>query len=302
VHRFDPGRGHATIPNNPRGATVHKKPTNYRPAFVATLVAGLLALIAVALFGSATASAAPTGPDTQLVAATPTTSTPIGVQPDGRIAGCVKSTAGSAPAPLFMRRTTGTCGTGFKTVYWAQKGVRGQVGPRGLTGPAGPKGEAGAPAAEPTYAVGKVFVSRGGADATEWAAAGTSVAGPFTSTASTTFRMTCSAAKAPCLVSVKARATGDVLMYPRLLITREDIDTGAPKGTCEYGDGADNDGGSSNVGVGTEKTYGLGIGGTLDCGTDQVRPANGVVQEIKVPAGYYNIAATFGFSRTISVN
>lgn len=248
---------------------------------------------------------------TQVSATPPPVSTPIGVQPDGRIAGCVKSTTGSGPAVLSVRRTTGTCGTGYKTVYWNQKGaagakgVKGDTGTQGLQGPKGDKGDAGvdgtdAPVA--VYGIGLVNVSRGGGTADTWARASTAIGSPVGDNASNTFRMTCSAAKAPCVISAQAWATTEnVKVYPRLLISKSNIDTGAPVGMCEYADGADNDGGKADA-QDTVSTVGanplpLGIGGSLDCGSDQVRPDNGVVHEIKVPAGYYDIAATFVFSK-----
>ena len=44
----------------------------------------------------------------------------------------------------------------------------------------------------------------------------------------------------------------------------------------------------------------MGIGGSLDCGSSQIRPASGAVTEIWVPAGsgdtaYYNVWMTFAF-------
>lgn len=218
-------------------------------------------------------------------------STPIGAQPDGRIAGCVKNTTGSTPAPLYVRRTTGTCGAGFKTVYWDQKAKGGK------TGPAGAKGATGASGTDLPYGIATVDISRGGAAATTWATISTTVGSPAGDTASSTFRMTCQAAKAPCVISVKAKATAaGVKAYPRVLIQKSDIDTGAPKGLCEYGDGADNDGGSQTLTT-SAVTLPLGIGGSLDCGSTQVRPGSGVVESIEVPDGYYDIAATLQFTR-----
>jgi hypothetical protein len=39
----------------------------------------------------------------------------------------------------------------------------------------------------------------------------------------------------------------------------------------------------------------MGIGGSLDCGGGQTFPADGVVTEIWVPQGFYNVAGTFAF-------
>jgi hypothetical protein len=115
-------------------------------------------------------------------------------------------------------------------------------------------------------------------------------------TASNTFRMTCSTANAPCTITAQAWATvAGGTVYPRLLINRSSIDTGAPLGMCEYADGTNNDGGSQALTT-TSAALPLGIGGSLDCGAGQTRPASGVVDSIDVPAGYYDIAATFAFT------
>lgn len=222
-------------------------------------------------------------------------STPVGVQPDGRIAGCVKSTAGNGPAVLSVRRTNGTCGTGFKTVYWQQKGATGAKGAQGA------KGDTGAAAPAAVYGVGVVNIKRGAGSENTWARATTAI-GPVGGTASNTFRMTCSTANAPCVIKAQAYATtAGVTVYPRLLIQKSSIDTGAPVGLCEYADGSDNDG-ASQAAEDSEPTVGahylhFGIGGSLDCGSAQVRPASGVVDEIQVPAGYYDVAATFAFTK-----
>jgi hypothetical protein len=231
---------------------------------------------------------------TQHSATPPPVSTPIGVQPDGRVAGCVKSSAGTGPAVLSVRRTTGTCGKGFKTVYWNQKGA---TGAKGVQGVQGPKGDTGAAAPAAVYGVAKVDIKRGAGNYGTWATASTSVGSPVGDNASNTFRMTCSSSNAPCFIKARAYATGDnVKVYPRLLIQKSSIDTGAPVGQCEYADGANNDGATQNL-TGDAADLTLGIGGSLDCGSDQVRPADGVVDEIKVPAGYYDIAATFVFTK-----
>jgi hypothetical protein len=52
----------------------------------------------------------------------------------------------------------------------------------------------------------------------------------------------------------------------------------------------------------------MGIGGTLDCGSTQPYPPDGVTTEIWVPAGsngtktaYYDVSATFGFGLTLEL-
>lgn len=207
-------------------------------------------------------------------------STPTGIQPDGRLAGCVKSgVPAGTPAPLSVRTSTDACGKGYKTVYW-------RVEPKAI------------PAT--VYGTGYVYIARGGAAATVWAKASTSIGSPEGDTTSNTFRASCSAAQAPCVISVKAKATAASLVYPRLLIQKYDISTDAPLGMCEYGDGVDNDGATKLVTA--LSGVPLGIGGSLDCGSTQVRPASGIVDSIEVPAGRYDIAATFEFKRALSAS
>jgi len=45
----------------------------------------------------------------------------------------------------------------------------------------------------------------------------------------------------------------------------------------------------------------MGIGGSLDCGTAQPFPPDGVVTEIWVPQGFYDVWATFGFGLTLEL-
>lgn len=179
------------------------------------------------------------------------------------------------------------------------KGDTGATGATGEQGPIGPQGEPGIPAPTPQYAEGAVLVSRGGAPAAIWATDSTALGSPLPGlgdTASGTFRFTCSAVKAPCVVTLQAAATeAGVSVYPRILIYKSDINSGQVFGQCEYGDGADNNGSYEPVGNGTLDPLTVGIGGTLDCGSDQVYPTNGVASEIDVPAGYYDVFTTFYF-------
>jgi hypothetical protein len=85
-----------------------------------------------------------------------------------------------------------------------------------------------------------------------------------------------------------------VTMYPRLLLYREDYNTGGPESYCEYGDGTDNNGGVATLGTSASAVT-LGIGGSLDCGSSQVYPPNGVASEIEVPEGYYDVLSSFTF-------
>jgi hypothetical protein len=152
-----------------------------------------------------------------------------------------------------------------------------------------------APAWQPDYGIAQVLVSRGGAAPTAWATYSTALGSPVGDTTSGTFRFTCTDAKAPCKVSVAAYSTATgTKVYPRVLIYREDIG-GGTETYCEYGDGTDNNGGTATLGTAASAVT-LGIGGSLDCGSAQAYPTNGVASDIEVPAGYYDVFSTFAFS------
>lgn len=162
----------------------------------------------------------------------------------------------------------------------------GQPGPQG---PAGPAGQDGEDAQALPYGVGKVKVSRGGAAATAWATYSTTIGGPEGDTTSGTFRFTCNEAQAPCKVNVAAYSTADgVKVYPRVNILTQSLN-GGPEVQCEYGDGP-----LSGVLTGTATDQPVHIGGSDDCGLNG--PA-GLVNEITVPAGYYDVTTTFAFIR-----
>lgn len=195
-----------------------------------------------------------------------------------------------ATGPVGPKGATGATGPG------GTNGVNGATGPQG---PAGTNGTNGTNAQALPYGIALVNVSRGGAAASTWGTYSTTIGSPVGDTASGTFRMSCSAAKAPCVISVQAwSTTSGVKVYPRLDINREDTND-VPAGNCEYADGVDNNGSSLAVGNGVANVtaVSLGIGGTLDCGSAQTYPTNGIATEIDVPAGYYDIAATFTFSK-----
>lgn len=191
----------------------------------------------------------------------------------------------------------------------AKHDLRGATGPAGPAGPAGPKGDQGAqgpkgdkgdpgqqgPAWAPSYGIAQVLVQRGTGSPTPWATYSTTIGSPVGDSAGGTFRFTCSTANAPCEVSVQAYATeSGVTMYPRLLLYREDYNSGGPESFCEYGDGTDNNGGVATLGTSASGVT-LGIGGSLDCGSSQAYPPNGVASEIEVPAGYYDVFSSFTF-------
>ena len=100
--------------------------------------------------------------------------------------------------------------------------------------------------------------------------------------------------------------------YPRLLIHKEDGASASPAPItfCEFADGANNNAGLAQIPrvpslqdavTAMNTPLGMGIGGTLDCGSTQ--PYTPAVTEIWVPAGsngtataYYDVAATFTFA------
>lgn len=179
-----------------------------------------------------------------------------------------------------------------------KRGPKGDTGPQGPQGPKGDKGDPGQKAPAPTYGIAQVLVSRGGNTAVPWATYSTSLGSPVGDTTSGAFRFTCSTANAPCALSAQAYTTdsGTVTLYPRILIYKSDFNTGQVSGECEYADGTDNNGGQATL-TQTAAPITLGIGGSLDCGSAQAYPPNGVASEIDVPAGYYDVFSTFTFSK-----
>ena len=193
------------------------------------------------------------------------------------------------------------------------QGPKGDTGETGATGPQGSKGDQGdtgdrgpqGPAWAPEYGVANVRVDRGSGLGI-WATYSTTVGSPVGDSTGGSFRFTCSDAQAPCKVSATADvlsgSTGAAHVYPRLLIQTESL-SGGPQSYCEYADGADNsnsldaiDRVPTSTSPSTFPVLDLGIGGSLDCGASQPYPAGGVVQEIWVPAGYYDVFSTFVFA------
>jgi hypothetical protein len=165
-------------------------------------------------------------------------------------------------------------------------------------------------AANAEYAVANVFVSRGGARRKIWASYSATMGSPIGTTTGGQFRFTCSAAQAPCKVSIAAAVlshkTGRALVLARVLIYKEN-EPGAPEKFCEYADASTNSGTPARIDrvpldtrlISIRDRLNMGIGGTLDCGAGQAyRP---VVKEIDVPAGSngstaaYDVWANFGF-------
>jgi hypothetical protein len=124
-----------------------------------------------------------------------------------------------------------------------------------------------------------------------------------------TFRFTCSIGNAPCTISVRASAIGDVAnagtvkVYPRLNVYTQGDGTGGgtlAENYCEYADGINNNNGVAAISRTATPVYTamtLGIGGTADCGLPlPAVPVTGlVVDSITVPAGYYDVHSTFLF-------
>ena len=97
------------------------------------------------------------------------------------------------------------------------------------------------------FGVANVFVSRGGERPARFATFSVTLGSPAGSTTGGQFRFSCSQAQAPCKVSLGAAVisaiSGDAILYPRLLIHKQDGDS-VPITFCEYADGANN-----NLGV-----------------------------------------------------
>jgi len=93
--------------------------------------------------------------------------------------------------------------------------------------------------------------------------------------------------------------------FPRITIQKEN-GPGAPMQFCEYADGSPANvqrvGSLTAAEDAMDTARNLAIGGTLDCGSTQVRPATGIVQDIEVPAAsngtstaFYDVWVTVGF-------
>ncbi len=193
------------------------------------------------------------------------------------------------------------CSASEAGITWNRTGVQGpqgSQGPQGGSGPSGPQGAQGPPWT-PSYGNAAVLVSRGGHPAAVWATYSTTLGNTvgFGDNTGGVFRFTCSAANAPCVVSIQGEVSGgatSATMYPRLLIYKSDINTGQIFGQCEYADGADNSGTYGAIGTSWTPVT-MGIGQSLDCGSSQAYPSGGTASTIEVPAGYYDVQSTFYF-------
>jgi hypothetical protein len=140
------------------------------------------------------------------------------------------------------------------------------------------------------YGVAQVKVQRGTGAATPWAVYSTTIGSPVGDTTGGTFRFTCNEAQAPCKVSVAGYATEDgATVYPRVSIQTQSLN-GGPQTYCEYSDGPMSGALSTDAAAATALP--IHIGGSDDCGLNG--PA-GAVNEITVPAGYYDVTSTFQF-------
>ena len=177
----------------------------------------------------------------------------------------------------------------------ALSGGSGEQGPQGVPGAPGepgPAGKDGKDAQALPYGIAQVKVSRGGGAANPWAVYSTTIGSPVGDTTGGTFRFSCNEVQAPCKVSLAGYATKDgATVYPRVDIQKQSIN-GGPQTYCEYGDSTTNN--STSATLTTAPTaMTIGIGNTDDCGLNG--PA-GAVNEITVPAGYYDVTSTFHFT------
>ena len=235
--------------------------------------------------------------------------------------GATGAVGANGPAgPQGAQGTQGPQGLKGLTGLTGQAGTAGQQGVAGIPGAdgaQGPKGDNGAkgdpgvngkdgkdgvdaPAAE--YGVGTVNVKRGAGNPSAWATYSVRLGSPVGSTTGGTFRFTCSTANAPCAVAVKAAvlssATGNVNVYPRVLISRQDYDNGGPTSYCEYGDGSTGAGvfavaKQASTATPAYTAMPINIGGSADCGGPDA--SAGDVTQITVPSGYYDVQSTFLF-------
>lgn len=159
------------------------------------------------------------------------------------------------------------------------------------------------PASTPTSPAATTFgVAQLQVDGTTWAQYEAAELGaPGGDMASGAVRFTCKNATDGCNVSLKAFSTADgYSVYPRVILEKESNVDGA-KLTCEYADGADNNGATAPL-TSTSTTVPLGIGGTADCGGSQTT-VSGPVTSINVPGAagqgiHYDAFTTLTFAKS----
>ena len=169
-------------------------------------------------------------------------------------------------------------------------------------------GQLGSADVTPEYAIVTVFVDRGNGPS-RWALYSAPLGSPAGTTTGGVFRFSCSAAQAPCKISygaavVSHQSTANATIHPRLLINKN------TSTFCENADGANNNAGLAQIPrvptladavVAMQTPLTMGIGGTLDCGSGQPFPSDGVVTGIWVPEGFYDVWATFGLGLTLEL-
>jgi hypothetical protein len=206
------------------------------------------------------------------------------------------------------------CATGqrpLKLALYPVKSAQGAQGPQGPAGPQGPPGPSVAGSPTSDFGAATVFVDRGNGPS-RFATFSAALGSPAGTTTGGDFRFSCSAAQAPCKISIGgaviSRQTGQANFYPRLLIHKEN-GPGAAMTFCEYVDGANNQVGIAQVDrvsdlqsaqTAMRTPVSMGVGGTLDCGSSQSYSPS--VEELSVPAAsngkstaYYDVSATFSF-------
>jgi hypothetical protein len=208
----------------------------------------------------------------------------------------------------------------LKLALYPVKSTQGVAGPQGAKGPAGPQGPQGPPSGQvspaiptPDYAVVTVYVDRGNGPS-RFATYSAQLGSPAGTTTGGDFRFSCTPAQQPCRVSYGAAVisprSGNTRVYPRLLIHKQADLVAAPITFCEYADGSNNNAGLAEISKvpsladavrEMQTPLSMGIGGSLDCGSTQVRPPSGTVEELLVPAAsavdtaFYDVSATFAF-------
>jgi hypothetical protein len=216
---------------------------------------------------------------------------------------------GSRPVMvLALLAVVGVSGTAYAKLSPANDGKQGSAATgkkakdTGSQGQKWHKSHKKHPANAVEYGVATVNVSRGGAPATAWATYSTALGSPVGDTTGGVFRFTCATDKAPCTVSVKAAVLshqhGTAAFYPRVLIYRQDYDSGGPEVYCEYGDGSTGSAAATLTKQALSPTPAyvavpINIGGSADCkGPDATA---GDLNQITVPSGYYDVHSTFVF-------
>ena len=109
-------------------------------------------------------------------------------------------------------------------------GAPGKDGSKGETGEQGPKGDKGdkGDSWSPSYASASVMVQRGSGGVVPWATYSTTLGAPAGDNTGGTFRFTCTDTHGTCKVSIQASGPAGTIVYPRVLIYKEDYNAGGP--------------------------------------------------------------------------